>query len=38
MSQLPPPASTRIPRGDPDAPVPAAATLDGDRILPKWIA
>jgi quercetin dioxygenase-like cupin family protein len=32
------PARTRIYRSGPDAAKPEAATLDGDKILPKWIA
>ncbi|MEU6647194.1 cupin domain-containing protein [Saccharomonospora sp. NPDC046836] len=32
------PASTRVYRHDPSAGVPAVATLDGDKILPDWIA
>ena len=32
------PASTRIYPRQPNAGVPSAATVDGDKILPKWIA
>lgn len=32
------PASARVYRNDPEAGVPACATLDGDKILPDWIA
>jgi hypothetical protein len=32
------PASTRVYRRDPSVSVPPGATLDGDKILPDWIA
>jgi quercetin dioxygenase-like cupin family protein len=32
------PAATRIPRVDPSTAVPSCAVLDGDAILPDWIA
>lgn len=32
------PATTRIPIADPSAAIPTCASLDGDKILPDWIA
>lgn len=32
------PATTRIPWADPSVAVPSCAVLEGDRILPDWIA